>query len=97
MCKPRATGSRQASCTIRNQSRGGKPGRPAGPRRARQQAGQSPGRVEPTRAADGVCVTLHLGGDLAGPLTARDGQDGAGPADLEPGGGLAASEVPQDW
>src|SRR3954447_26815151 len=96
MCNPRATGPRQASWTMRNQSRGGKPGRPARPHRAGQQAGQPFGLIEPTGAPDGVGVALHPGRDLAGPLPGRDGQDGPGPADLEPGGGLAASEVLQD-
>jgi hypothetical protein len=77
---------------VQGESRAGRPGR-AG--QANRPATPGPHRVD---KYGGRCRrrTAHPGSDLAGPLTGRDGPDGAGLADLEPGGGLAAGEVPQD-
>src|SRR5690242_13081362 len=82
MCRPLATGSRQASCTIWARWRGGNPTRAPGSDRWGQQPGQAAVLVAAAGPPDGGLVTLHLDGDGAGGQTAGVGQDDAGPPDL---------------
>src|SRR5215831_11321834 len=85
MCKPLATGSRQASWTIWARWRGGNPPGAAGAGRRGQQPGQAALLVAAAGPPDGGLIALHLEGDGAGGHASGAGQDDAGPPDLIPG------------
>src|SRR5262249_18838597 len=93
MCNPLATGSRQASSTIRAHWRGGNPGRAArslGP----FEEPRHPGVAVPlARAARRADVALQVGRDGRGPLPRGDRQDRPCAADLVPRQGLAPGDV----
>ena len=84
ICSPSATGSRQASSTIRARCRGGNLlGTPeAGV--VQQEFFQSAPLVTAADAPDGGRVALHPGGDGRDRLAGGNGQDDAGMLDLEP-------------
>src|SRR5262245_28635178 len=88
-CRPLATGSRQASSTIRARWRGGNPGRSARSLRLFEESREPRVLVEAAGAADRADVTLQPGGDGCGPLARGDRQDRAGAPDLGPRRGLA--------
>src|SRR3954447_9795796 len=94
-CSPRATGSRQASCTTRARCRGGKPFGPARTVRCRHQPLHSPPFVEAAGAPDRGAVASHPIGNGIDPLPVGDRQHGAGAADLEPWQRLAAGDLSQ--
>ena len=93
MCRPLATGSRQASSTICARWRGGNPvgvSRPAG----WGQESHHPGSlVPPAGPPDGGLVALHLEGDRARPHTSGVGQDDPSTPDLIPGQGLTSGDL----
>src|SRR5512135_1528101 len=98
MCRPSATGSSQASATIRARWRGGNRG---GPPRVPvspivEQTGQAVAVVASAGPPDGGLVALHLGGDVPGPCARREGPDDPCPLDLEEGQDLAVSDLAED-
>src|SRR5215831_5562405 len=76
-CSPSATGSRQASSTIRARCRGGNLLRPPQAGVVQQEFAQPAPLVAPADAPDGGPIALQSGRDLVDPLPARDGQDDA--------------------
>src|SRR5262245_21824233 len=85
MCKPLATGSRQASATIWARCRGGNPGRSPGPSWRPQEVGQAGGLVAAADPPDGGRIALGAGGERSDRLPRGDGQEDLGPLDLIPG------------
>src|SRR5262249_51471694 len=96
MCRPLATGSRQASSTIRARWRGGNPGRSARSLWLFEEAREPRVLVEVAGAADRADVTLQPGGAGGGPLPRGDRQDRAGAPDLVPRRGLALRDGLKD-
>ena len=96
ICSPSATGSRQASSTIRARCRGGNLlGTPeAGV--VQQEFFQSAPLVTAADAPDGGPVALHPGGDRLDRLPGGDGQHDPGVLDLEPGQAATVGHALQD-
>src|SRR5512135_582855 len=93
MCRPLATGSRQASSTICARWRGGNPlGAARIPLAVVGEQGRQAGLlITSAGPPDGGLIALHLSGDGLPPLTGGDGQDDSSPADLIPGQGSTPS------
>src|SRR4051794_27658748 len=96
MCRPLATGSRQASRTISARCRGGNPGGSPGASGAFQEAGQLGCLVATTDPPDRRAVTLRADGQTVDRLPVGDTQDDPCPLDLEPGEGSTAGDLLQD-
>ena len=87
MCRPLATGSRQASRTIWARWRGGNPGGAPGRVRRGQQAGQPRVLVAAAGPPDGRGIVLRLDGQELDRFPGGDAQDDPSPLDLVPGEG----------
>src|SRR5690349_12974088 len=96
MCRPSATGSRQARATIWARWRGGNPGRPARSLGRVEEPAQSGVLVAPAGAPYRTGVTFQAGGNGRGPLPRGDRQDRPGAADLIPRQGLASGDLLKD-
>ena len=95
MCSPLATGSRQASWTIRARCRGGNPFGPARTVWCRHQPVHAPPFVQAAGPPDRGAIAFHPIGDCIDPLAAGDRQHGAGTADLKPWQRLATGDLSQ--
>src|SRR6516165_1273123 len=96
MCRPLATGSRQASSTIWARWRGGKPGRAARSLGLAQEARHPAVTVALAGASHGADVALQMGRGGRGPLPCGDGQDRSSATDLVPRQGLTPSDLLED-
>src|SRR3954452_13796774 len=85
MCRPLATGSKQARATIWARCRGGNPLGASRTARGSQQAGQAMLLVAAAGSPDGGLVALDLEGNRTVPHTSGIGQHDASPTDLGPG------------
>src|SRR3954464_8890825 len=75
ICRPLATGSRQASSTIRARWRGGNPGRASRSLRLFQEPWYSRVVVTPAGPPHRADIALQAGGDGRGPLPGGDRKD----------------------
>src|SRR4051812_40916949 len=96
MCRPFATGSKQASSTIRALWRGGNPGGPPGALRRSQEAGQPRALVAAADPPDRRGIVLGLGGQGLNRFPGGNAQDDPRPLDLEPGERPTTGDVLQD-
>src|SRR3954454_1297631 len=93
MCRPLATGSRQASSTTRARWRGGNPGRAARSLGLLQESRHPAVTIALAGAPHRADVALQVGGDGRGPLPRGHGQDRPGATDLVPRQGLTTGDV----